>query len=113
MTPLIRWFVMSLSLWITAGIVPGVHMKGFLSAFLAVLFMGLVNFFIKPIFVLLTLPITILSLGLFSIFINALMFFFVGRISDGFWVDTIPAAIFGSIVYWIISAVLLSLVKYE
>jgi len=102
----IRWFISALSLWIVAGIVPGVHMKDFGSAFGAVVVMALVNMFIKPVFTLFTLPITVLTLGLFALCINAIMFLLVGRISSGFWVDSFPAAILGSIVFWIISSIL-------
>ncbi len=107
----IRWFVSAVSLWIVAGIVPGVHMKDFGSALGAVIVMALVNMFIKPIFTLFTLPITVLTLGLFAFFINAIMFLLVGRITNGFWVDSFPAAILGSIVFWIVSSILSSLLR--
>lgn len=107
----IRWLVSALSLWIVAGIVPGVHMKDFTSALGAVVVMALVNMFIKPIFTLFTLPITVLTLGLFALCINAIMFLLVGRIANGFWVDSFSAAIFGSLVFWIVSSILSSLLR--
>ena len=99
-----------LALFITAKVVPGIYITGIWSGFWAALILGLVNLFIKPIFTVLTLPFTILSLGLFLFVVNGLMILITAALVSGFYVAGIGAAVFGSIVLsfftWVINQVL-------
>lgn len=93
------WLLNAVALLLVPFVVPGVHIDTLYSALIAVVILGLVNSVIRPLFVLLTLPVTLLTLGLFLFVINALMFWFAGDILSGFRVDGFVAALFGSIVY--------------
>ncbi len=93
------WLLNAVALLLVPFVVPGVHIDTLYSALIAVVILGLVNSVIRPLFILLTLPVTLLTLGLFLFVINALMFWFAGDILSGFRVDGFVAALFGSIVY--------------
>jgi putative membrane protein len=88
----------------------GIHIDGFKSALWAALILGLVNTIIKPVFQLLTLPITIVTMGLFLLVINGLMFWMVGSILSGFRVDGFWWAVAGAILYTLISGLLMNLI---
>jgi len=100
---IVKWIFFALSLIFVAWIVPGISLAGFMPALWAALVMGLVNIFIKPLLILLTIPINLLTLGLFTIVINALLFWFVSTIVSGFMVSGFLAALLGSILLSIIS----------
>ena len=85
-------------------------MASFGSALIAALVLGLVNMLVKPVLVLLTLPITIVTLGLFLIVINALLFWFVGSVLKGFQVNGFWWAVGGAILYSLISGLLTKLI---
>lgn len=106
-----RWFLNALALYIVASIVPGIHLSNFTSALLAVVLMGLVNTFIKPVLFLLTLPITVLTLGIFSLVLNALMLMLAGSVIAGFSVSGFGAAFVGSILLSIVTMVLHALIR--
>ncbi len=84
-------------------IVPGISVKNFYSALLAALVLGLVNAVIRPLLILLTLPVNILTLGLFTLVINALMLWFVASVVKGFDVKSFIAAFLGALVLWAVS----------
>ena len=100
---LLRWVLNAAALLLVAYLYPGVAVEGFVSALLAALVLGLVNAVIRPILVILTLPATILTLGLFIFVINALLFWFVAEIVHGFRVTGFGAALLGSILYSIVT----------
>lgn len=100
---IIRWILFSLALLFTAWLVPGISFASFQTALLAAIVMGLVNIFIRPIILIFTLPLNLLTLGLFTFVINALMFLLVAKIVAGFIVTGFLAALLGSIVLSIIS----------
>lgn len=100
---IIRWILFALALAFVAWVIPGVSLVGFTSALWAALVIGLVNIFIKPIFMLLTLPINLLTLGLFTFVINALLFLLVAKLVPGFVVTGFWAALWGSILLSILS----------
>lgn len=77
---------------------PGVHVAGFTTALFVAIVLGLLNIFIKPILVILTLPVTILSLGLFLLVINALMILLCSNIVGGFGVDSFWTALLFSVI---------------
>jgi putative membrane protein len=93
-----------------AYLLPGVSVAGFGTALIAALVLGLVNTVIRPLLILLTLPATILTLGLFIFVINGLLFWFVGSFIQGFVVAGFWWGVLGAIVYSIISWLLASLV---
>lgn len=108
---LITWLINALALLALPYLFRSIHVSGFETALIAALVLGLINTLIRPILVLLTLPVTLLTLGLFIFVINGLLFWFVGSFIPGFRVDGFWAAVFGAIVYSLISWALSSLVR--
>lgn len=96
---LIRWFLLAAALLLVAHLYPGVVVTSFTSALIAALILGLLNTLLRPILVLLTLPVTVLTLGLFLFVINALMFWAAADVLDGFNVTGFTAALIGSLLY--------------
>ncbi|MGB5963530.1 MAG: phage holin family protein [Coleofasciculaceae cyanobacterium] len=103
---LLTWLLTALALIITAQIVPGFKVDSFPAALVASVILGLVNAFVKPILVFLTLPITFLTFGLFLLVINALTIWLAGNVTSGFQVYGFIPALIGSIVLTIVSGVL-------
>ncbi|CAG9176035.1 phage holin family protein [Cupriavidus pampae] len=103
------WIINAASLFLVGNVISGIELGGFGSAMIAALVLGLVNTLIRPILVILTLPVTLLTLGLFIFIINALLFLFVGNLLEGFVVQGFGAALLGSILYSVISWILSSL----
>lgn len=103
---LLTWLLTALALVITGYLVPGFRIDSFPAALIAAVVLGLVNAVIKPILVLLTLPITFLTLGLFLLVVNAITIWLAGAITPGFDVQGFLPALLGSIVLTIITAVL-------
>ncbi len=97
------------SVGISAYVLPGVRVTGVIPALLAAVVLGLVNAFIKPLITLLTLPINFLTLGLFSLVINAVLILLVAAIVPGFEVDNFLAALLFSVVLSIVSSIVNSL----
>ncbi len=95
---ILRTLITMLGLFLASAIVPGVYINGTGSFIFGAVLLGLVNAFIRPIALLLTLPITLLTLGLFVFIVNAAMFGLVASMLDGFVVAGFWSAIFGSIV---------------
>ena len=102
---LARWIVNAAALMLVAYLYPGVAVTSFMAALVAALVLGLVNAVVRPILVILTLPVTLLTLGLFLFVINALLFWFVSEVVHGFHVDGFWAGLVGSILYSIVTAV--------
>ncbi len=107
---LIVWLLNALALIAVAYFVPDIHVANFTAALLAALVIGLVNMLIKPILVILTLPITILTLGLFILVINGVLFYAVGNWVQGFEVRTLLAGMIGALVYSVVSYLLAAVV---
>ncbi len=99
MKTLTRWLLLAGALLLVAHLYPGVEVKSFGSAMIAALILGLLNTLLRPILVLLTLPVTVVSLGLFLFVINALMFWAAAGVLDGFAVTGFGAALIGSLIY--------------
>ena len=97
------WVLNALALLMVTYFVSGIHVANFTTALVAALVIGLVNMLIKPILVILTLPITILTLGLFILFINGLLFYAVGNWLQGFEVKTLTAGVIGALSYSVLS----------
>jgi putative membrane protein len=97
------WLINALALLALPYVLPSIHVAGFATALWVAVVLGLINAVIRPVLVLLTLPVTLLTLGLFIFVINGMMFLLAARLLDGFLVDGIWAGIFGSVVYSLIS----------
>lgn len=108
---LLGWLINAAALLALPYIVPSIQVQSFYTALIVALLLGLVNTVIRPVLVLLTLPVTVLTLGLFILVINALLFWFVASFVAGFNVAGFWSAFFGAIVYalisWALSALLL------
>jgi len=102
---LARWIVNAGALLLVAYLYPGVQVRDFVAALVAALLLGLVNAVIRPLLVILTLPVTLPTLGLFLFVINALLFWLVAELVQGFAVTGFAAALIGSILYSIITLV--------
>jgi putative membrane protein len=87
MSFLLQWLVSGLAIIITAYLLPGVKLTGFFAALVTALILGLINAFIRPVLILLTLPLNILTLGLFTLVINALLIMLAAAIVPGFTVQ--------------------------
>jgi putative membrane protein len=107
---LLVWLVNTLALIAVAYLMPSITVSSFTSALVAALILGLVNAIIRPVLVLLTLPVTVLTLGLWIFVINGLLFWFVGSFVPGFVVHGFWAGVIGSILFSIVSWLLSTLV---
>ena len=94
------------ALFVVAYFVPGVHVSSILGAFIAAIILGIANAIVKPVLIILTLPVEILTLGLFTFVINAFLFWIVGPLGIGLSVNGWWAALWGSIILWIVSWIL-------
>lgn len=102
-TIVFQWSLLALSLLFVAWLLPGVNLTGFVPALWATLIMGMINISIRPILILLTIPINILTLGLFTFIINAILFWFVSSLVTGFYVAGFWSALLGSLIYSVLS----------
>ncbi len=110
MTTLLRWALNAAALMILPAIVGGISVTGFSTALVAALVIALLNALIRPILIVLTLPITALTLGLFILVINALLFWAASRFVSGFHVTDFWSALWGALLYslltWLVSLAL-------
>ncbi|HOF56924.1 MAG TPA: phage holin family protein [Syntrophorhabdaceae bacterium] len=100
---LIKWFIMTLSVMVASYIIPGVNVKGFFTAMWVALFIGIVNVLVKPFLIFITLPINILTLGLFTFVINALLIMLASSVIKGFEVKGFWIAMLFSVVLSVIN----------
>lgn len=107
---LLNWLLKALALLLVAYFVPDIYMQGLDVALIAAVIIGLMNMLVRPVLVVFTLPITILTLGLFILVINGLLFWAVGHYLQGFEVRTVMAGIIGALAYscisWLLSTLL-------
>lgn len=99
MALLFKWLLSAASLLFVAYIYSGVQIKSYGAALIAAVVIGLFNAVLRPVLVVLTLPVTVITLGLFLFVINALMFWAAAGILDGFHVNGFWAAVLGSLIY--------------
>ena len=108
---LIHWLVTAVSLAVGARLIPGIHVSSLAVLLLASLILGLVNAFVRPVILVLTLPLTILTLGLFYLVVNGLAFALAAALVPGFTVASLGSAVGGalivSLVSWAIGSLLL------
>jgi len=94
---LLKWVLFALAIILTAWIIPGIRVENFLSAMFVCVIIALINTFIKPFLQALTLPFNIMTLGIFTLVLNAFLLMLAGWIAPGFEVDGFLSALFGSI----------------
>ena len=110
---IVVWLINTVALILVAYLLPGVNVATFGAALVAALVLGLINAVIRPILILLTLPVTILTLGLFIFVVNGLLFWFVGSFIQGFQVAGFWSGVLGAIVYSLISWLLTALILHR
>jgi putative membrane protein len=105
---LVRWLILTAAITVAAYLINGIHVDGFLSAFFAAAILGVLNVFFRPILLILTLPINILTLGLFTFVINAVLLKMASGVISGFEVQGFWSAVWGaliiSLVNWLLSS---------
>jgi putative membrane protein len=106
----LRWLILTIAIIVTSYLSGGIYVSGFFSAFLAAAILGILNAFFRPLLLLLTLPLNILTLGLFKFVINAIMLLMASGIIPGFEVHGFWSAVFGSLLISLISWLLTSFI---
>jgi putative membrane protein len=103
---LLKWLLSATALLAVAHLYSGVVVQSFSAALVAALVIGLLNTLLRPVLIVLTLPVTVLTLGLFLFVINALMFYWAAALLDGFQVLGFSAALVGSLLYTLLGMVI-------
>ncbi len=106
----LRWLILTFAIIATSYLIDGIQVSGFLSAFFAAAILGILNAFFRPLLLILTLPINILSFGLFTFVINAIVLMMVSGVISGFRVDGFWSAVFGSLLISLVSWLLTSFI---
>lgn len=101
---IINWVISAIVIFVIAYFLPGVHVANFTSALIAALVIGIINAIIKPVLVILTLPINLLTLGLFTFVINAILILLASAIVPGFTVDGFLWALIFSVILSLVSS---------
>ncbi len=99
----LRWLVLTVAILAASYLIEGIHVAGFFSAFFAAAVLGVLNAFLRPVLILLTLPVNVLTFGLFTFIINAVLLLMVSGVISGFEVRGFWTAVFGSLVVSIVS----------
>lgn len=110
---IIRWLFLTVAILVAAHLIEGIQVKGFWSAVFAAAILGVLNALFRPILIILTLPINILSLGLFTFVINAILIMMVSGVVGGFEVHGFWSALFGSLVISVVSWLLNSFIDEQ
>ena len=103
---LLIWLINAIALLVLPYVVSGIQLKGIGTALIVAVVLGLINAFLRPLLVILTLPVTVLTLGLFIFVINALLFWAAASILEGFHVNGFGAALWGSLLYSLLGLVI-------
>ena len=111
LTFFLRWIAFALIIMFVGWLIPGISVEYFISAMIVTVVISLINAFIKPIIILLTLPINIFTLGIFTLVINALLFMFAAYLVPGIEVDGFLSALLGSVLLSIFSVGLSNISK--
>jgi putative membrane protein len=106
MSFLVHWLIVGVALWVTTQVVGGVHISSMQTLIFAALVLGLVNALVRPVITILTLPLTIITLGLFYLVVNGLAFGLAAALVRGFEVDGFGSAVLGALVVSIVSWVI-------
>ena len=108
---LVRWLILTVAIIIASYLIQGIEVNGFLSAFFAAAILGVLNVFFRPILLILTLPINILTLGFFTFIINAVLLKMASGVISGFVVHGFWSAVFGGLIISVVSWLLNSFVN--
>jgi putative membrane protein len=108
---LIRWLILTAAIIITSYLLDGIHVSGFFSALFSATILGILNAFLRPILFILTFPLTVLTLGLFTFVINAILLMMASGVISGFEVRVFWTAVFGSLLISLVSWLLTSFVN--
>lgn len=108
---LIRWVILAVAVMLASYLLTGIRVDGFFSALIAAALLAFLNAFFRPILLILTLPINLLSLGLFTFAINAFLLMMVSGVIDGFHVDSFGAGLLGSLIISLVSWLLSSFIN--
>jgi putative membrane protein len=103
---LLRWIITTLAIMVVPHIIPGVRVEGIGTALAAAAILGILNALVRPILIILTLPLTVVTLGVFILVINALLFELAGVLVSGFHIASFWSALFGSLVVSLVSWVI-------
>ena len=109
----IRWLVLTAAIMFASYVLDGIQVKGFFTALFAAAILGILNAFFRPILIILTLPINILSLGLFTFIINAMLLKMASGVISGFEVHGFWSAVFGSLLISLVSWALSSFINEQ
>ena len=107
----LRWLILTAAILCAAYLIEGIKVSGFFSAFFAAAMLGMLNTFFRPVLIILTLPINILTFGLFTFLINALMLKMASGVIQGFHVYGFWAAVFGSLIISLVNWLLISFIS--
>ncbi|MBU2950581.1 phage holin family protein [Tamlana agarivorans] len=110
---LLNLLLTALAVFVLSNVLSGVHVDGYMTALIVAVILGLLNIFIKPILVIFTLPITVLTLGLFLLVINAFIILIASNLISGFSVDGVWTAILFSVLLSILESILHSFLKAD
>jgi len=102
----ITWLTNIIALIVVVGIIPGIEIHGWQTAVVAALILGLLNAFLRPLVLLVTLPLQLISLGFFTLLVNGFMFYLVSKIVEDFHVASFWSAFWGALVFSIVSFIL-------
>ena len=108
---LLRLTINAVLLLVVSRLVPGLHVEGWGSAFIGAMVLGLVNFFVRPVMVILTFPLTILTLGLFLLVVNAIMLWLVSGLVPGIHLRGFGSAILGSLLFSLLNLAVSAMVR--
>jgi putative membrane protein len=110
---LVRWLILTVAIMCAAYLIEGIQVSGFFSAFFSAAILGILNVFFRPILIILTLPVNIMTLGLFTFVVNALILMMASGVISGFEVYGFWSAVFGSLVISAVNWVLSSFVNEQ
>lgn len=103
MTLILKWVLFALVIMLIAWVIPGISITGFISALIVVLVMSIVNLFVRPLINLISLPLNVLTFGLFSLVINTLLFLLIAKFSPGFQIEGFWSGFFGALLLAVLS----------
>jgi putative membrane protein len=101
----VKWLIVALAIFFVGNFLPGIHVPDYMTALWVALLLGVVNVFIRPILLLITLPVNILTLGLFTFVVNGLLFWLTSALVDSFRVDGFWWAVLGALIVSAITTV--------
>ena len=102
----LRWLLNAIALWVTSEVISGIHVDGIAAWFFAAIALGIFNAILRPLLIIITLPINLITLGLFTFIINGAMLYLTASVVVGFSIDGFGSAILGALVLSIVSFLL-------